>query len=89
MKLHANLAAAWLAMPRHLKVGCGAELTMSLMKKYDESAWSHNRAAYDAVVDALPKNMGSKYYMDEVVKICDDEDRETLKDILAELEEDD
>ena len=88
MQIHANLAAAWSAMPRQMKAGDGATVTMKLMSKYDAELLNQ-RAAYDAIINALPKNMGAKYYLGEVIKIGDDEDKEMLKGILAELEGED
>ena len=88
MKLHANLAAAWYAMPRYMKAGLGATVTMALISKYDAESLNQ-RDAYDAIVHALPKNMGAMYYLGEVIKIGDDEDKEMLKGILAELEGED
>jgi hypothetical protein len=63
---------------------------MSLYEKYDESLWSDDsdkRHAYDAIVSALPLNMGARYYLNEALKTCDAGDAGALQTLIGELDD--
>ena len=85
MQIHAYCFAAWYAMPFYLKAGGGGESVKSLLRKYDEAGWHNDesrRAVYNGMVHALPPKKGSRFYLNEALNLCDDDD---ARDILERL----